>query len=760
VSGDTPKIDGDAGRQPAEVIAGREQRRQNDKLRKRKERRNWTPAQRDADRDRKRKERSNWTPTQRESERKRNRSRSRFPPFMAIDGEGAGTDALGRQPYLLMAASGPAPGDERILHHEGQPLSVKDSLEFILSLPRNRTLVAFFFGYDTNQILRGINPQKWMAFFKPSQGKHGPRYTFWGDYAILYQKGQFLRVARVDRSGPKPCVVKGSSRTINEVFGFFQCAFAKAIDDWEIGDKAERASIAATKGLRAEFKELTTEIVDYCVLECRYLAMLMNEFRDMCSTAGIVPRHWRGAGWLATALLEKRRVPKRPLTTREKAEETEAKSAKNAYPRRPLRDADLELAANYAYYGGRFEVSRIGLIPGPVYQYDLRSAYPAAMRSLPCPMHTRWTHRPIVRHLPTNKLYLARVVFEHPDGPWCGLPFRRNGGLFWPFQGTGWYWSPEIEAAQRSLGAKIRPLEAWIADQRCDCALYNWVEDVYAQRQLLGSKTRGYPLKIGLAALYGKLAQHTGHAPFHDAVDSGLITAITRAQLVEAMGHDPDAVVMQATDALFSTRLLPLAVGEGLGQWEMKEWPDLFVVQPGVYWSPTEEEQRAQAPSPDAAKSTVKSRGAPRSAIEPATLRFHAAFETFLSHLASEEQRPLVLRERLIPSVPVPVRVFHGCRLADQRHDPTLAGQWKDVERRLSFEWMTKRDPMRIEVNASNIATYPIMLPSRLMESEGYTPVDFDSRFTVSDESGVASEVDEGTLAEAMPDYQPFVPHE
>jgi hypothetical protein len=679
---------------------------------------------------------------------------------MAVDGEGAGTDAFGRQPYLLMAASGPAPGDERILHREGQPLSVKDSLEFILSLPRNRTLVAFFFGYDTNQILRGINPQKWMAFFKPSQGKHGPRYTYWGDYAILYQKGQFLRVARVDRSGSKPCVLEGSSRTINEVFGFFQCAFAKAIDDWKIGDEGERALITATKGLRAEFKELTSEIIDYCKLECRYLAMLMNEFREMCLTAGTVPRHWRGAGWLATALLEKHRVPKRPLTPRENAEETQAKSAKNSYPRRPPRDTDLELAANHAYYGGRFEVSCIGLIPGPVYQYDLRSAYPAAMRFLPCPYHTHWTHRSIVGRLPTNKLYLARVVFEHPEGPWCGLPFRLRGGLFWPYQGTGWYWSPEIEAAQRSLGAKIRPLEAWIAEQRCDCAFYNWVEDVFAQRQLLGSKTRGYPLKIGLAALYGKLAQHTGHAPFHDAVDSGLITAATRALLVNAIGHDPGAVVMIATDALFSIRPLPLAVGEDLGQWERQVWPDLFITQPGIYWSPSQEKQRPLAPAPDTVRLTVKSRGAPRSAIEPEIPRFHAVFERFLSHLVSEEQRRLVLKERLIPSVPVAQRVFYGCRLADQRHDPTLAGQWKEVERRLSFDWMTKRNPVRIEVNASNIATLPIKLESRLMESEGYTPVDFDSRFAVSDESGVTSEVDEDTLREAMPDYLPFVPHE
>src|SRR5215472_15320303 len=123
--------------------------------------------------------------------------------------------------------------------------------------------------------------------------------------------------------------------------------------------------------------------------------------------------------------------------------------------RRPERNREFELAANHAYYGGRFEVSRHGFIPRPVYQDDLHSAYPAQMPELPCPLDTRWEHRPLARRLPATGLYLAKITFVHPpDNLWCGLPFRRNGTLFWPLQGTGWYWSPEIVAAQRRLGAE------------------------------------------------------------------------------------------------------------------------------------------------------------------------------------------------------------------------------------------------------------------------------------------------------------------
>jgi hypothetical protein len=53
------------------------------------------------------------------------------------------------------------------------------------------------------------------------------------------------------------------------------------------------------------------------------------------------------------------------------------------------------------------------------------------------------------------------------------------------------------------------------------------------------------------------------------------------------VGQDPEAVAMIATDAVFSTRPLKLNLGNALGQWEEKLWPDLFIAQPGVYFSPT-----------------------------------------------------------------------------------------------------------------------------------------------------------------------------
>jgi DNA polymerase type B, organellar and viral len=714
-----------------------------ERARKREARKRQTPEQQEQESARKREARLRQTPEQREREKGREgrRERAKLKPFLAIDGEGGGTDALGRQNYLLMVASGNTPGEERILHRDGKPLTTRDCLEFILSLPADRKLVAYGVGYDATQMMRGIKQSTLRQILNPRQGKNGPCYTYWGDYAISYQQGQYFRVARIDRSRPIPAIVKGSCRTVNETLGFFQCTFVKAINDWNIGRAEGRSAIAENKMRRHEFSQLTDEIVEYCKLECRYLAMLMTEFREVCKAAGIVPQQWRGAGWLASALLKKHGVPKRPLTAREAAalaERTPSKNPRPTEPRRPQRDPKFEIAASAAFCGNRAEVSALGFIPRPIYKYDKRSAHPAAMPHLACPLHTQWEHRPRASRLPDDGIYLAKVSFSHPDAPWCGLPFRQKGGLFWPFQGTGWYWSLEIDAAQRHLHVEVILRDLWVAHRECDCRPFDWVKDVYEERRRLGSATRGYPLKIALASLYGKSAQRCGRGPYHDVVSAGLITSTTRASLLEPLGQKPRSVVMLAADAAFSRERLSLDVGEGLGQWEEKVWPDLFIAQSGVYWSPSD------------LNLSVKSRGAPRSVIGPAAPRFHQAFTEWLDVLQRPGAMQCVLRERLIPSVPVTVRVFNGCRLAMARGKPWLAGRWEDVTRHVSFEWRTKRDPMRIAVcDEGYIRTFP-RRNSIFAESEGYEPADFDRRIEISGESGSAVEIDENMLLEAI----------
>jgi hypothetical protein len=44
---------------------------------------------------------------------------------------------------------------------------------------------------------------------------------------------------------------------------------------------------------------------------------------------------------------------------------------------------EVERAARHGYFGGRIEVPVYGEVPGPIYRYDVHSAYPAAIAELP-----------------------------------------------------------------------------------------------------------------------------------------------------------------------------------------------------------------------------------------------------------------------------------------------------------------------------------------------------------------------------------------
>lgn len=417
----------------------------------------------------------NHTTERREQERAREALRDRKKPFIGIDGEGAGTDGAGRQPYLYMAASNADRSYVREVHRDGAALSVRDCLDFILSMPARATLVGYYFKYDANQILRGLIKQEktLRRILNPYQGRYAPKPQRWGNYAITYQEGQYFRVVKL---GEDRNPIKGTSRTVYEPFGFFQRSFVSAIADFEIGD---------------------------------------------------------------------------------------------------------------------------------------------------------------------------------------------------------------AEMAQK----------------------------------------------------------RTGQAPYWDPVAAGLITSLTRAQLVEPVSHDPEAVIMIATDALFSTRPLPLDLGNRLGQWGMKTYPDFFLVKPGVYWSPSDRE------------ASLKSRGAPRSIVGRAAPRFEAAFTEWFDLLRNPAFVDCMLSDRLIPTVPLSLKIFNSCRRRLAHHKPWLIGKWEQFEQKQSFDWALKRDPMNIEIGEGHIKTWP-QHGSIFAESYGYAPPDFDTDPNVY-RTEHAEELEEtlDDVTDAQPDF-------
>lgn len=613
-------------------------------------------------------------------EAQRKNPRQTMLPFIGIDGEGGGVDELHRQNYQLLRAHDETGRQWLCLH--GRRLSTFQMLDGILSLPKGALLVGYFFGYDVTQILRDLPPDRLKDLFSEKTNRRN-RYTYWECFGIQYIPKQYFRVCRIDRNSCR--VIKGTSKTINEVGGFFQKSFVEALKDWSIGDKDTVDIIAWNKDRREVFDKIGIIEADYCKKECTLLAQLMGKFRQTCLASNIVPRHWRGAGHLAARLHELHRTPTRKDRKRGKI---------------------IDRLAETAYYGGRFEVTTIGKVGSTIWEYDINSAYPAAMLQLPCPIHGRWKRFRSENELDPSSVYISDISFRHPYRSFlCGFPIREKARLYFPEMGQGIYWSPEINAA-RKIGAEVRINGGYYYSRECSCQPFQWVNALYETRKQLGKQTEGYPIKLGLNGLYGKFAQRIGAAPWRDYVMAGLITSFTRAKLIDAFSLSPSDILYIATDAIYSRRRLNLDIGDGLGQWEENKRNGIFIVQPGIYWSED---------------TKPKTRGIPRSIIIENRDRFELAWGNWLEMGTPNDP----------PIVPVFVNQFIGLRAALARNKPELAGAWlSDVRRSegagsttglrsIDFDWNNKRRPVGDYIHDDCMVTMPFP-GRRTLRSETY----------------------------------------
>lgn len=599
-------------------------------------------------------------------------------PFIALDGEGAGTDEMGRQNYQLLRAGDAGKFSTYYAICEDEKyIPTWKALEFILTLPREATLVGYFFGYDVTMILRDLPPDRLGDLFGDKSERRN-KYTYWQSYGIEYLPRQYFRVCRINRETLR--VIPNTSRTINETGGFFQKSFVEAIRDWKIGDPATVEMIAANKDRRSQFETIGAEENKYCAAECRLLAQLMERFREVCDAAGIVPRHWRGAGHISARLHELHKTPQRKNRKRPRI---------------------IEQLAEAAYYGGRFEVTTIGRVRGDIWEYDINSAYPAAMLQLPCPVHGKWKRIKGAAPYEPSEIYVADLVFSHPDRAFlAGFPIREKGRLYFPRMGSGVYWAPEIEAAKR-IGASVSVSMGYVYIRKCDCRPFDWVNELYEYRKSIDKDTLGYPIKLGINGLYGKFAQRIGGAPWQDYVMAGLITSFTRAKLIDACAHAPGDILYIATDAVYSRKRLPLDIGNMLGQWEEKKRNGIFIVQPGIYWS-------------NGVTDKPKTRGIPRSVVIEHRAEFENLWDLWLQDGANGEP----------PIVPVFVNQFIGIRAALARGRPELAGTWlSDLPekrmRKIDYDWQSKRRPHGDHIRGECMVTFPYP-GSPLLRSAGY----------------------------------------
>lgn len=490
--------------------------------------------------------------------------RSKGRRWIGVDGEG-----VGRKPhrYVLLACS----DGDYVETRKG--LSTVDCLEYLLDLgSRDARVCGYFLGYDWTMLLADLDNPALHLLFRPELRTRG----LGGFERVKYKRYELHWLAGAMWIRDAPDSKRTRKVTIWDLGKYFQGPFCKyedgkltgALPSWGIRPDVQ-AQIAKMKQRRSVFTYRDIrQIRKYCLQECDALAELAGAIEQAHTDADLKPRGWFGPGSTASVLL-------------------------NRYNIREQRGHTLPIMLEpvaCAFFGGRAEISTTGYVKGPIYSYDISSAYPYHASQLPCLMHGRWERVTKERAITGKGVVHALVSGEiHGGGKeaWGPLPVRlEKGHIVFPRSGaSGWWWRDEWLAARAGWkGLKFR--EAYVLRRECDCKPFSFIPDLFAHRLKIGKETgAGKIIKLGLNSVYGKLAQTVGSAQFASRIWSGMITSGTRAQVLRLMTQHKrlDSVLMIATDGLFSTEAHD--VGEiMLGGWERAIHDSMTLVRPGIYW--------------------------------------------------------------------------------------------------------------------------------------------------------------------------------
>ena len=495
------------------------------------------------------------------------------PDTIGVDGEGHD----GR--YFLIGAANDAGQQWSAWNAEG--LSSVECFDFLVSLPAEPVKWGFAFGYDVNMMLQDLP-------LAALQRLRNTTRVRWRDYRLEWIPGKLFRVSKqrcivVRNAGEQP-LLRQTDESVGfcavwDMYPWQQTSFVKWLQKNHICSDEEIEAISAMKGQRPDFSAaMRAEITRYCIDECRYLARGAHSLHEMLIAQGVRLHRYYSPASVSKALMNAEGV----------ANQLPPKTGVRVAA--ALQDIDLDAVFDAAYFGGRAETSIAGPVEGPLYQYDIRSAYPYAATRLPCWRHGEWRSNAGNPIEPWSMVLVQwKPLSSKEKMPWGPLPIRpKIGSLRWPTHGEGWYWGAEVLAVQHLAAIKVRRHIVW--RQRCDHEPFAYLASLYQQRAALkaAGDAREYVNKLALNATYGALAQHPPkNAPekreprWRNLAWAGLITATTRGMVGALLDSDS---LMVATDCVIARKPLAVPCSNALGDWEASEWGGGFLIGPGVYF--------------------------------------------------------------------------------------------------------------------------------------------------------------------------------
>ncbi len=523
-----------------------------------------TPAQKRAEYDRERRAQGKafrQTPNGKVAEMKRRHERSMWTTnakylskkFVAVDGEGVNRKN-GTHDYVLLAISNVEP----LVNRRG--LSSLECLDYLWSnLSPDNINIIYGGSYDFNFWIRDLPPELVAGLYKSNYTSNPTEYE---GYNLRWIKGKGFEIER-----------DGKKVKINDIISFFQRPFVQACDEY-LGDYEHRDILVREKARRGTFT--TTElsgITAYNNLELDLLEQLANELRARLNKVDLRPRRWDGPGAIAGALFLREKIKK--------------------HRNENLPD-EVAQAARYAYAGGRFELIKYGNVKGKIYEYDINSAYPAALRNVPSLVGGKWIRHTgksatIIHQFALYKIRYNGTRLDIPGPLFCRA---KNGTVAYPLEVESWVWTPEyetlIEYCETVPGTSYKILECWEYRPATDYKPFHFIDPLYKKRQHLKEIGDGahVGIKLALNSCYGKLAQQVGWVPetfrnplrvpsYHQLEWAGYVTSHCRATVLRAVLGRLDSIIAFETDAIFTTEKLDIPVSGNLGEWGITEFESL-----------------------------------------------------------------------------------------------------------------------------------------------------------------------------------------
>lgn len=651
--------------------------------------------------------------------------------FIGVDGEGVNlVSPLGIKSHRYVMLS---VGD-KTLFNGGAELTHNEIFPFLYEMfLENPTAayVGFFLGYDFSMWLKSLPVDRAIMLFNPALRKRTnspnpvpfPVYLGEWEFDILGMKRFKLR-----RKG------KGPWLYVCDTGAFFQTSFLNVIEPTKEKWPTEAPCTTTEfeiikKGKEKRANEITEgdisyydEMAYYNTMENRILANTCSILHSGFNDVGIALKRdaYYGPGqaiqvWYNSKVNEGKLIARKDLES-------------------IIPDWVISAAIS-SYYGGWFEIPYHGHIPGESYEYDITSAYPHAMRNLPC-LCGKWERGTNNCNVDSPITYVYGT-FTGSSQSLGAMPFRNSkGNILRPNRVRGWYLLKEVLGARDAGLIDTIEIEQWIAYRPCGHKPpLAEMGDLFLKRLAIGKATpAGKAIKLMLNSGYGKFAQSIGTPKYGNPIYASMITSECRTTILDAIRTHPagaDHVVMIATDGIYFRSRHPeldAHASEQLGGWEPGIKHNLTLMKPGVYW-----DDSARKAIANGEIAPIKSRGISAKSLSE-NIR---TIDNDFSALATDLSLPFPSL-----SISVPFSIVSP-RLALARGKWETAGkvEW-NVEKKDAAPLAPKRQmPYH---DGSYIRSYPMTVP---INAES---VPYDKRFGFQDTEDDLGYTLEGTVRDAL----------